>query len=287
MITLSKTLYLVAGLPRSGSTLLMNILGQNPRFAVGGTSGIIDILQYVRNSWGRNSAFQSLEPEVSAQLQVAVLRGAFEGYLSIAPQPVCFDKNRFWPEFLEMAALILGGRERVKVLVTVRDLRDVLASFERLYRQGAATGPSPYEGADPIQFKTALQRIEVISQRGQPVGRAFNGLCDAVTRGWLDCLHFVEFDALTTQPDETLAGIYRFLGESAFPHDFQNIQQLTTEDDRAYGLGDIHTVRPSLTPMPPSWPTVFDQTVRGTAQWQDVERLAHFWRAWTQRERPA
>jgi sulfotransferase len=34
-----------------------------------------------------------------------------------------------------MGAELVGGRDRVKVLVTVRDLRDVVASFERLYRK--------------------------------------------------------------------------------------------------------------------------------------------------------
>ena len=42
-----------------------------------------------------------------------------------------------------LAAVLVGGREQVKVLVTVRDLRDVLASFERLYRLTSALGQLP------------------------------------------------------------------------------------------------------------------------------------------------
>jgi hypothetical protein len=51
---ITKKIYLVAGLPRSCSTLLMNILGQNKEFYVTPTSGILDMISQVRNSWELN-----------------------------------------------------------------------------------------------------------------------------------------------------------------------------------------------------------------------------------------
>ena len=39
-----KTIYYVSGLPRSGSTLLMNILGQNPNFTVKSTNDLRSLL---------------------------------------------------------------------------------------------------------------------------------------------------------------------------------------------------------------------------------------------------
>ncbi len=46
-----KTIHFVAGLPRSGSTLLCNILNQNPKFHATATSGILDIVLAIRNQW--------------------------------------------------------------------------------------------------------------------------------------------------------------------------------------------------------------------------------------------
>lgn len=37
----AKKYYFISGLPRSGSTLLANILAQNPRFHATATSGIL------------------------------------------------------------------------------------------------------------------------------------------------------------------------------------------------------------------------------------------------------
>src|SRR5277367_3741637 len=132
---MKKRIYLLAGLPRSGSTLLSNILAQHPQIYVTPTSGIVDMLVQVRNAWDRNDAFQATERSLSEASKERVLRAMLEAYFAVTDRPICLDKNRYWPEFLEMAAGLVGGREHVKVLVTVRDLRDVLASFEQLYRK--------------------------------------------------------------------------------------------------------------------------------------------------------
>lgn len=278
MLKLTKTIHLVAGLPRSGSSLLTNLLAQNPRFHVTGTSGIIDILQYVRNSWYKNTAFLAQNRAESAETQLSVMRGVLEGYFAITDKPVCFEKNRMWPEYLEMASHILGGRERLKVIVTVRDLRDVLASFELRYRDTAAQSISPHEAAEPHRFKTALQRIDYFVESGQPVGRAFNAIRDAITRGWSGNMHFVEYDALTAAPGKTLAELYAFLGETPFAHDFDAVEQVTQEDDMVYGFKDLHKVRRKIEPQGPSWPKVFDPVVVNSRQWQDISKNATFWR---------
>ena len=46
---MEKTFHFISGLPRSGSSLLANVLAQNPRFCVSPTSGILDIMFMVRN----------------------------------------------------------------------------------------------------------------------------------------------------------------------------------------------------------------------------------------------
>ena len=52
-------IFFVAGLPRSGSTLLMNLLGQNPQNHVTPTNGLIDLIIRIRNTWAQNDTFKS------------------------------------------------------------------------------------------------------------------------------------------------------------------------------------------------------------------------------------
>jgi sulfotransferase len=275
-----KTIYFLAGLPRSGSTLLANILAQNPGFYVTPTSGIVDMLVQVRNFWDRNDAFRAMDRQQSEYVKESVLRAMLQAYFAHTDRPICVDKNRYWPEFLEMAEVLVGGRERIKVLVTVRDLRDVLASFELRYRKTSALGQLPQEAATVLKFKTALGRLEVFVDDAQPVGRAFNAIRDAVTRGWRDCMHFVDFDALTTKPGETLERIYEFFGAETWKHDCDAVEQVTFEDDFAYGFKDLHVIRPKVEPQRSRWPEVFDDAVFKSPVWQKVEQAAQFWRAY-------
>ncbi len=279
-VSIDKTIYFVTGLPRSGSTLLMNILGQNPAFYATPTSGILDILVQIRNAWDKNEAFRALKHDESEEIKLNVMRSVLQGYFAHTDKPVCLEKNRLWTEYLEMAAALLGGRKAVKVLVTVRDLRDIVASFEKLYRETSALGQVPQEVPDPIKFKTALGRLSVFIDNAQPVGRAFNAVRDAITRGWRKNILFIEYDALTKDPQRTLQGIYMFLGEGPFEHDFDNVEQITFEDDYVYGFKDLHTIRRKVGPQEPQWTNVFDQTVLSNKVWQDIEKLAQFWRAY-------
>jgi sulfotransferase len=277
-MSIDKRIYFLAGLPRSGSTLLANILAQNASIYVTPTSGIVDMLVQVRNSWDLNDAFQATNRKQSEETKERVLKAMLQAYFAHAGQPICIDKNRYWSEFLEMGAALVGGRDKVKVIITVRDLRDVLASFEQLYRKSSATGQIHQEAALALKFKTALGRVETFIDDGQPVGRAYNAIRDAVTRGWKDCMHFVDYDDLTKHPKETLAGIYTFLGEEGCAHDFANVEQVTYEDDFVYGFKDLHQIRSEVKPQVPQWPTVFDDAVFQSPVWKNIEGAAQFWK---------
>jgi len=257
----------------------MNILGQNPAFHVTPTSGILGILVTTRNQWNQNVAFRAIPWEESERTLCQVMRHIMQGYFEHVDKPVCFDKSRGWLEFLELASIVVGGKENVKALVTVRDLRDVCASFEKLYRKTAATGQIPQEKADTrLKMKTAVGRLQVFIDDAQPVGRAFNAIRDAVTRGWRNNILFIEFEALTSRPAKAMEAVYAFLGEPAFEHDFDNVEQITFEDDSTHGFKDLHNIRSKVEPMEPQWPKVYDATVFREPVWKRVEELGRFWR---------
>lgn len=281
-----KIIHFLAGLPRSGSTLLANILAQNPGIHVTPTSGICDMLVQVRNGWDRNDAFQAMDRAKSERVKGDVLRAMLQAYFGRVERPVCIDKNRYWAEFLEMAAELVGGRDRVKVLVTVRDLRDVVASFEKLYRKTSALGQVSQEAGMALKFKTALGRAEVFIDDAQPVGRAYNAIRDAVTRGWHDRMHFIDFEDLTRRPADTMQGIYRFLDVAPHAHDFNNVEQVTVEDDFVYGFKDLHVIRAKVEPLAPAWPQVYDDAVFQSPVWQNIEGAAQFWKLYANRKKP-
>ena len=48
-----RKIYYISGLPRSGSTLLTNILLQNPKFATTATSSLLEFILQVRDNWNK------------------------------------------------------------------------------------------------------------------------------------------------------------------------------------------------------------------------------------------
>lgn len=251
---MNKAVHFISGLPRSGSTLLCNILMQNPRFWASATSGILDVMFGVRNQWDKLIEFRAMDPAESEAAKLRVLRGILDAYYGNVDRPVVFDKSRGWLAHLEMAEAVLGCEARV--LVPVRDLREVLASFELLWRKTSATRQMAQEPANYFKFQTVEGRCEVWCRADQPVGLAYNRIKDALARGFRDRMHFVEFEKLTRNPERTMRAVYEFLEEPYFEHDFDRVEQVTFENDEVHGIPGLHTIKPEVAPVPARWPDV-------------------------------
>ncbi|QQR64957.1 sulfotransferase [Candidatus Kaiserbacteria bacterium] len=248
---MKKTIHFISGLPRSGSTLLCNILAQNPRFQTTATSGIMDIMFGVRNNWDNLVEFKA-HPDDDAKARV--LRAILDSYFASSERPVVFDKSRGWVSLLEMAEMVL--ERKAKVLIPVRDLRDVLASFEKIHRKQASLHQPNFEAQQYFLAQTTEGRAQILLQNDKPVGLAYHRIRDALKRGFGDRMYFVEFEKLTSEPAAELARIYTFLEEEPYAHDFENVEQVTWEDDTVHGAKDLHTIRTQVRPMDPQWKKV-------------------------------
>ena len=240
----NKTIHFIAGLPRSGSTLLCNILNQNPRFHATSTSGILDIILAIRNQWENVSEFRA---SPNKEGKNAVVTNILQNYYSVVDRPVIFDKSRGWCGYIELAEHILN--RKIKILVPVRTITDILSSFEKLWRNQAHEWQFPQEKTNYHEWQTVEGRANVWMKNDQPVGVAYNKVRDAMSRGFADRLMFVEFEHLTNYPRESLGQIYKFLGEEHYEHDFNNVEQTTSENDDIHGIPGLHTIRPVVKPI--------------------------------------
>jgi sulfotransferase len=90
-----KTFHFLAGLPRSGSTVLAALLNQHPSVHASGTSGMGELMFNTFQAWKNSSAEQAApQPE---QIK-AVLRGIMDTKYSNVDKPVVIDKARNWAE---------------------------------------------------------------------------------------------------------------------------------------------------------------------------------------------
>ena len=240
-----KTYSFISGLPRSGSTLLCNVLAQNPLFHVSkSTSGCHEVLFGIRNSWDQYPEHQLGNTQPKDLLRV--LQASMTSYHD-TPKDYVIDKGRGWLSLLEMAGQIL--QKRPKVIVPVRDIKEILASFEKIWRIQAASTQHMNDRQNYIRGQSTQGRCDMLLQTEATVGLAYIRLQDAILRGYKDCLCLVEFDDLTQDPEQTMKKIYNFLELEYFPHDFKNIVQYTQENDQVHGFMDLHTIRPEILPV--------------------------------------
>ena len=253
---MAKTIHFICGLPRSGATLLCNILAQNPRFHVTSPPGVLELLFLVRHHWNRSVEFKATPNEPG---KLRVLKGVLESYFAAGgiTQPVLFDKSRAWLGMIEMAEALL--EREVKLLVPVRDVRDLLGSFEHLWRNNPHMRQVTQSTARDGSWETVEGRCDLWVRGEQPIGLCYNRIRDALLRGYRNRLHFVEYELLCRQPAQTISRIYAFLDEPEFDHDFQNVQHATWDVDEMYQVPGLPRIRSKVEPAEPRWPFLLGQ----------------------------
>jgi len=242
-----KKFFFISGLPRSGSTLLCNILAQNDNvFVSKATSGCHDVLFGIRNQWDKLIEHQA--EGVDYEQLKRVLQSVLNSYHSTDKNTIV-DKGRGWLSLIEMAEFILGYVP--KIIVPVRNVSEILSSFEKLWRNSTGQSQWLFEQGDYIKSQTVEGRCDIWASGSQPVGLAYNRVKDAISRGYKNNLLFVEFDDLTTKPAQTLKRVYDYLELPYYQHNFNNVEQYTKEDDEGvHRIPNLHKIKPVVVPVP-------------------------------------
>ncbi len=244
-------IYYVSSLPRSGSTLMMNLLGQNPAHYVTPTSGLIEMFVSQRNGWKNILEFKAeglskVQPRVKGSLK-GLIYGFFEQEL--LSEKVCFDKSRGWFQYIEDLEQVMG--EKVKVICNVRDPREIMASFEKIYRRRGIDYDYAL-GDGFFKCQSIEGRCEHLLSAGGVVGRTINRLRDALARGLGNRLLIVPYKSFTKNPTFCMQTMHNWLDLPKFSYDCKNVKQVTHEDDAWHGM-DLHIIKPEIKEQEQDW----------------------------------
>lgn len=254
---MSKKIHFLSGLPRSCSTLLANVLSQNPRVHASATSPLHEIGYIARKVFQTDEAKAVGGEHLEKMFNDYIKGGCEHAYDSITDRPVVVDKCRSYIGHLDQLFKVWPN---AKVLVPVRDIRGVLCSLEKKRREH----PAPFNGfeeANPANFTTIEKRVQGWLS-SPPVGIAVERLHEAASR-FGKKLHFVHAEDLTSKPKETMDQVWAYLEEAPFVHDFSNVQQYTHEVDVGWPYGD-HTIRSNVKPLPKEWHDILGRQLSDT-----------------------
>ena len=127
---MNKTLHFLSGLPRSGSTVLAAILNQNPMTHVSTTSGLVQALDGLANTWHSAGLLNQNDPTRNKLAQT--MRGMIDAFYEDTDKPIVIDKSRGWPISTIMSAMTQVLDRQPKIIATVRSIPDCAASFVRI-----------------------------------------------------------------------------------------------------------------------------------------------------------
>jgi sulfotransferase len=239
-----KKIFFNSSMPRSGSTLLQNILGNHPDIYTTPTSGLSELFLSLKKTYTNSTIFKAQNPDEmkSAFLTFCAygLHGFFEG---LTDKPYCVDKSRAWlinRNFLD--CFYPNG----KIICMVRDLRDILSSMEKNFRKH----PEKYPLPDINKEFSLGDRITLWMQPdARPVGQTLVNLRDAIQMKLTKDVLFVRFEDLTQYPQGVMDMVHDYLGIDSHQYDFDNIQQVTHEDDRFHGIYGDHKIKNKVEPV--------------------------------------
>lgn len=253
---MDKTFYFMAGLPRSGSTLLSSILNQNPRFYSGPSSPVLGAMFAVEQNFMGNELYHGYpKPD-----QVREIIGSIpHHFYSDVQNPVVFDKNRAWTARVPYIEGYIG--QQAKILVPVRRIDEILTSIlTMIHRNPFEEGQQRVNFVDEQLIKTDipindLNRCMYLLNDGGIVYESLNAIMMGFQQNVRDKMHFVDYNDLVDNPEKIMEDIYDFLGEEFYEHDFESLSNIHREDDLiTYGLSDMHQVRSKVkkTSSPPA-----------------------------------
>ena len=125
-------LHFIAGFPRSGSTLLCNILNMTEGFHATPTSPTLDMVMQMRKVFSHNMSYKNMDRLTESERLKRGMNAYLHAYFE--DKRVVFDKNRGWVNKLNIMDRILGNNDS-RVVFCYRNPVEVFQSIEAQYQR--------------------------------------------------------------------------------------------------------------------------------------------------------
>lgn len=240
---MDKNFYFLAGLPRSGNTLLSSILNQNPEIY---SSPLSPVSEYMWQCHLAQSSLEQAQTNPYTNRSNNVVSSIIKNYYEDVEKPIIFDRDKNWASPGNIAMLNHYLNYKPKIVFTTRPIIEILASIIAIFKDRLVDimNNSEYT-VDSNLSKNENLCDYLMSEHGQ-VGKlsiAFDSI-DQLNDG---NIHIVKYQDLLSTPQETMNGIYDFLEIEKFKHNFTNIKKVDQENDDAAGHPkDLHKIRRKL-----------------------------------------
>lgn len=235
----------MAGLPRSGSTLLASILNQNPDIYVSAQSPLPNILGAAYNQYQSKENLDSSRFDDIYNVVDNIIPLFYEKH----PEKYIIDKNFSWLDPHPYVILEHHLKNNIKVICPVRDVMEILASWNKLcendknneYDKLIIKGD---KSKRPIADKRADFFIN-ISGEESGIKNSIEAMKRVLYPQFKDSILLVEYNDIVIKTKETIEKIYDFLGIEKFEHTFNSLKT-THEYNDVWGAKGHHEIKTEI-----------------------------------------
>ena len=232
----NKKLFFLVAMPRSGNTVFASLMNQNPEIACTANSITLEIMKdlYLLK---KTDVFQNFPDHKSFN---NIFDSVYDLYYKDWPQRIIIDRGPVMvtgnPGNFEL--MKIHYKRPFKCIVLLRDLMDVLASYMKWYTENPDAFPNRYN------LKNDEEKLQMIMNKDGAVVKDLKAIDNAFKHP--DICHFIKYDDLTTNPEEEMRKVYKFLEEPYFNHRFIDLDQIKINglsySDSVVGR-NMHTVK--------------------------------------------
>ena len=222
----SKKLFFLVAMPRSGNTLFASIMNQNPEIAATPNSITLEIMKDLV-LLKKTDVFLNYPDHKSLN---NVLDSVYDNYYKDWTQRIIIDRGPV-TTVGNLTVMQKHYTKPFKVIVLLRDLMDVLASYMQWYTENTDSFVNKFNlNNDDEKLSMIMNKDGAVAKDLEAIKNAYN---------YPDMCHFVKYDNLVTNPEQEFRKIYQFLDEPYFNHRFNNLDQVCVNglsyDDKVVG----------------------------------------------------
>lgn len=229
----------LTSLPRSGSTLLMNVMAQNPMFFVAQDSDLSLFISNTKEILKDSTSEQQIPYQQYHNCAKQFCMSGTKAWIDSmkSPDQIFLDKSRTWLQEFDYIYKIIPN---TKSICIIRDLRGIVNSFEKIHNNSYIVNRNKFNYN--LKENLLKQRVDdILNLWFLKEGIvSLKELID-LKKSCKNNIFFVKYENLTSDPQDTMNQIYDFLDLEQFNHDFDNINQIPFYDNpyQPYGCHKI------------------------------------------------
>ena len=242
-----KQFFFLAGMQRSGATVLSAILNQNPDVWVSPASPLFRMMLTQTQS---HNELENIDYSRSVAIDdtIATIPHAF--YQDKSAKYI-IDKNLNWPNPLGVELINRYITKDIKIICPVRNVLDVIVSFDTIINAHPDSKNNQMDeqvlALTYSNMPLADRRADFLMRNDKDIALSLNFMRHALIPEYRHIFHFVDYDDLINNPEQEINKIYEYLEIPKYNHKFKNIEDISgISENSLTGIKNLHKIRPKL-----------------------------------------